>query len=104
MSERPAPPASPAGTGLSATQGAPEEELPVEVGHIDRVHVNHVDVAKPRQRQVFEQLAAQAASTHDQHAATEEARGRGGGRQHDEAQLAAVGGGQDEADPLLLAR
>lgn len=27
----------------------PEKKLPVEVGHVNCVHVNHMDKAKPRQ-------------------------------------------------------
>ena len=32
----------------------PEQELAVQVGHVDGVHVNHIDVAKPAQRQVLQ--------------------------------------------------
>lgn len=35
-----------------------EEELPVEVGLIDRVQVDHLDVLETRLHQVLEQLAA----------------------------------------------
>ena len=38
-----------------------EEELPVEVGHVDRVHVDHVDVLEAHQGQVLQELAAQTA-------------------------------------------
>ena len=46
----------------------PEQELAVEVGHVDGVHVNYVDLAKAAQCQVLKQLAAQAACPHAQHA------------------------------------
>ena len=52
-----------------AMRGVPEQELAVQVGDVDGVHVDHVDAAAPGQRQVLEQLAAQAAGTDAQHPA-----------------------------------
>ena len=46
-------------TGLAAA--VPEEELPVQVGEVDGVHINDVNVAEAREGDVLEQLAAQAA-------------------------------------------
>ena len=46
----------------------PEEELPVEVGDVNRVEVDHVNVAKAHQREVLEELAAEAAGADDEHA------------------------------------
>lgn len=46
----------------------PEQELAVEVGNINGVHVNDIYVPKALQGQVLQQLAAEAASTHAQHA------------------------------------
>lgn len=34
---------------LKQKENAPEKKLSVEVGHINSVHVNHVNQAKPRQ-------------------------------------------------------
>jgi hypothetical protein len=48
---------------------SPEQELAVEVGDVDGVHIDHIDVHKPRQREVFQDLAAQAARADAQHAA-----------------------------------
>lgn len=65
--------------GLAAPHvGGAEEELAVEVGDVDGVHVDHVDGAKPRQRQVLEQLAAQAPGAHHQNPGQGDA-GWGGG-------------------------
>ena len=47
----------------------PEQELAVQVGHVDGVHVDYINVAEPRQRQVLEQLAAEAARADAQHSA-----------------------------------
>lgn len=38
----------------NAAPGAPEQELPVQIGHVDGVHVDDVDVAEARQRHVLE--------------------------------------------------
>lgn len=49
-----------------STLPPPEQELAVQVGHIDGVHVNHVDAAKPAQRQVLRSdLATNAAQAFD---------------------------------------
>lgn len=55
--------------GCGPSAWPPEEELAVEVGDVDGVHVYHIDGAKPAQRQVLQQLAAQPARAHHQHAA-----------------------------------
>ena len=47
----------------------PEEELPVEVRHVDGVQVHHVHAGEARQGQVLEQLAANAAGTDQEDAA-----------------------------------
>ena len=47
----------------------PEQELAIQVGDVDGVHVDDVDAAEARQRQVLEQLAAQAARADAQHPA-----------------------------------
>jgi len=44
-----------------------EEELPIEVGYIDGVHIDDVDLAETHQRKVLEQLAAQAARANHEH-------------------------------------
>lgn len=40
-----------------------KEELPVEVGKVDGVHVHHMQVGKTHQCQVLQQLTSQAACT-----------------------------------------
>ena len=45
----------------------PEQKLPVKRANIDRVHINDVDVAETRERQMREYLAAQAACTDNEH-------------------------------------
>ena len=45
----------------------PEEELAVQVRHIDRVQVYDLDLAKPRENQVLQQLAANATGPNNQH-------------------------------------
>jgi hypothetical protein len=45
-----------------------EQKLAVEVAQVDCVEVDNVDFAKARLHEVFEQLAADAASAHHQHA------------------------------------
>lgn len=47
----------------------PKEELAVEVGDVDSVHVNYVDVAETRKGEVLEQFATQATSAHAQNSA-----------------------------------
>lgn len=44
-----------------------EQELPVQVGHVDRVHINDVDVREAHVGEVLEQLTAQPARSHDQY-------------------------------------
>ncbi len=56
------------GCYLRSRPNTPEQELAVEVGHVNGVHVDHIDLAKAAQRQVLEQLAAQAARPNAQHA------------------------------------
>ena len=46
---------------------APKEELSIEVGQVDGVHVDDVEVGEAGEGQVLEQLAAQAPRAHDQH-------------------------------------
>ncbi len=36
------------------TAGIPEEELSVEVGHINRIHIDDIDVAKTSQSEILE--------------------------------------------------
>jgi hypothetical protein len=48
-----------------------EEELAIEVAKINRVEVDDVDLAEAGQDEVFEQLAANAARAHHQHARLE---------------------------------
>lgn len=43
-------------------RNGPEEELAVEVGHVDGVHVDDVDVGKAHEREVLEDFASQTAS------------------------------------------
>lgn len=45
-----------------------EEELPVQVGEVDGVEVNDVDFAEAGKHKVLEQLAADATSSHHEHA------------------------------------
>ena len=45
-----------------------EQELPVEVTHVDRVQVDHVDVQHSAQDQILHQLAADAPRPHHEHA------------------------------------
>jgi hypothetical protein len=45
-----------------------EQKLAVEVAEVDGVKVDDVDFAKPGEHDVFEQLAAYAASSHHEHA------------------------------------
>ena len=52
---------------------APEEELAVEVGHVNGVHVDDVDVTESAECQVFQELTAQAAGPHHQDPAHESA-------------------------------
>lgn len=44
-----------------------EEKLAVEVGQIDRVEVDNVNLAKAVEHEVFQKLAADAASAHHEH-------------------------------------
>ena len=46
---------------------APEEKLAVQVAGVDGVHVDEVDVAEARERQIGEQLATEAAGADDEH-------------------------------------
>ena len=43
----------------------PEQKLAVEVGNVDGVHVDDMNVAKPRKCQILEQFAAETTSTND---------------------------------------
>lgn len=45
----------------------PKEKLAVEVGHVDGVHINDVNVAKASKSKILEELAAQATCTDTQH-------------------------------------
>ena len=47
----------------------PEEELPIEVAVVYRVHVDDMDVLEPREREVLQELAAEPSSTDDEYAA-----------------------------------
>mmetsp|Transcript_9176 Transcript_9176/g.26096 ORF Transcript_9176/g.26096 Transcript_9176/m.26096 type:complete len:296 (-) Transcript_9176:534-1421(-) len=58
----------------------PKQELPVEVAHVDSVHINHLNVPERQQGQVLEQLAAQATRTNHKNPA--EARAEEGTRKH----------------------
>lgn len=44
----------------------PEEELSVEIGDLDGVHVYDVNILEPRQGEVLEQFAAQTTGTNHQ--------------------------------------
>mmetsp|Transcript_4706 Transcript_4706/g.14215 ORF Transcript_4706/g.14215 Transcript_4706/m.14215 type:complete len:206 (-) Transcript_4706:113-730(-) len=46
-----------------------KEELPVEVGHVNRVHVDDVQVPEAGQGQHFQKLAPKAPSANDEHPA-----------------------------------
>lgn len=46
--------------------GEAKEELPVQVGDVNRVHVDDVDVAEAREGEVFEHFAAEAPGAHDE--------------------------------------
>lgn len=46
--------------------GEAKEELPVQVGDVNCVHVDDVDVAEAREGEVFEHFAAQAPGAHDE--------------------------------------
>lgn len=48
---------------------SPEQKLPIEIRHINGVHVDDVYVAETAQREIGEDLAAQAACTDDEHLA-----------------------------------
>ena len=54
----------------------PEQELAVEVGDVDGVHVYHINRPKAAQRQVFQQLAPQPPRAHHQHPAAHGGRGQ----------------------------
>jgi len=43
----------------------PEQELTVEVGNIDGIHVNNMDVLEARQGQVGQNLATESTSSND---------------------------------------
>ena len=46
-----------------------EQELTIQIGEVDRVHVNDVDVTKSQQSHIFQQLASQSTGTDQQDAA-----------------------------------
>jgi len=48
--------------------GRSKEELAVEVGHVNRVHVNDVEAAKAGERQILEQLTPEAPGANDEDA------------------------------------
>lgn len=52
---------------VSADVLVPEEELAVEVGEVDGVEVDYVDLGEAREGEVLDDLAAQAAGADDQH-------------------------------------
>ena len=58
-----------------------EQELPVQVGDVYRVHVDDVNHAEAHERQVLEQLAAESPGADDEHAqsVSEELDDLGGG-------------------------
>lgn len=56
------------GLGLADISLA-EEELAVEVGNVDRVHVDDVNVAKTSEGEILQDLASQSASSDDKHLA-----------------------------------
>jgi hypothetical protein len=47
----------------------PEEELAVQVGDVDGVHVDHMDVLEAEQGEVLQDLAAQSTGTNDENLA-----------------------------------
>jgi len=44
-----------------------EEKLAIQIAQVDCIEIDDVDFAKPGQEEVLEQLAADAASAHEQH-------------------------------------
>ena len=48
---------------LAVISITPEEELPVQIGDVDGVHVNHIYVSKATQCQILQKLTAQASSS-----------------------------------------
>ena len=40
----------------------PEEKLAIQIGYVDRVHVDDVNLTESHQSQVFEQLASETSS------------------------------------------
>jgi hypothetical protein len=53
--------------------GFSEEELPVQVGQVDRVEVDNLDVSKADEDEVFEQFAADTAGADDEEFALSDA-------------------------------
>ena len=91
--------------------GLAEEELPVEVRDVDRVHVDDVNLAKAGEREVLEELAAQSARADHEHARVllheREDLGRrlkGQRRVKDRAVVADVGHRPRPAEQLLQVR
>mmetsp|Transcript_8351 Transcript_8351/g.28061 ORF Transcript_8351/g.28061 Transcript_8351/m.28061 type:complete len:361 (+) Transcript_8351:690-1772(+) len=54
--------------GLGLTHVAlSEQELTVQVGDLNRVHIDHVDVEKAKEGEIFQQLASQPSSSNHKH-------------------------------------
>jgi hypothetical protein len=46
----------------------PKQELPIQIGHINGVHIDDVDVAKAHEGEIFQQLASETAGADDEDA------------------------------------
>jgi hypothetical protein len=55
-------------SSLLSSSYVPKQKLTVQVADVDRVHVDDVEPAEARQRQVLEQLAPEPAGADDEHA------------------------------------
>ncbi len=53
------------GNRVETTAHAPEQKLPIEIGHVDRVHVNDVYIRESHERKVLEQFASEPTCAHD---------------------------------------
>jgi hypothetical protein len=51
----------------AAVHSAPEQKLPVKVGHVYGVHVYYINVDKARQSQVLQDFTAEPACTYAEH-------------------------------------
>jgi hypothetical protein len=44
-----------------------KQKLPVQVGHVNRIQIDHVNVLKTRERQVFDYFAPEPTGAHAKH-------------------------------------